>query len=52
MLDACLKPYAAVAGAMAPIRAAIELATPAPIPLADIESVVIRLHANAAKKAA
>ena len=52
LLDACLKPYAAVAGAMAPIRAAIDLATPAALKVADVESIVIKLHANAAKKAA
>ena len=52
ILDACLKPYAAVAGAMAPIRAALDLATRERLPIADIESIVIRLHANAAKKAA
>ena len=51
ILDACLKPYAAVAGAMAPIRAALDLATPSPLPLADIDGIVIKLHANAAKKA-
>ncbi len=51
MLDACLKPYAAVAGAMAPIRAALDLATPAPLSPADIDGVVIKLHANAARKA-
>ena len=52
ILDACLKPYAAVAGAMAPIRAALDLATRERLPITDVESIVIKLHANAAKKAA
>jgi 2-methylcitrate dehydratase len=51
MLDTCLKPYAAVAGAMAPIRAAIDLATQDKFSSADIASVTIKLHAHAVKKA-
>lgn len=51
MLDTCLKPYAAVAGAMAPIRAAIDLATQEKLRPADIVSVTIKLHAHAVKKA-
>ena len=51
ILDTCLKPYAAVAGAMAPIRAALDLVTRERMPPADIDSVVIKLHANAVKKA-
>jgi 2-methylcitrate dehydratase len=51
ILDTCLKPYAAVAGAMAPIRAAIDLATRERLVIADIDRVVIRLHAHAVKKA-
>ena len=51
ILDTCLKPYAAVAGAMAPIRAALDLVTRERIPPTDIDSVVIKLHANAVKKA-
>ena len=51
MLDSCLKPYAAVAGAMAPIRAALDLAAQQRLPFADIVSVVIKLHANGATKA-
>ncbi len=51
ILDTCLKPYAAVAGAMAPIRAAIDIATQERLAPADIDSVVIKLHANAVKKA-
>jgi 2-methylcitrate dehydratase len=51
ILDTCLKPYAAVAGAMAPIRAAIDLAVEHNINPAEIASVVIRLHAQAVKKA-
>ena len=51
ILDACLKPYAAVAGAMAPIRAAIDLATQEKLQSAEIASVTIKLHAHAVKKA-
>jgi 2-methylcitrate dehydratase len=51
ILDTCLKPYAAVAGAMAPVRAAIDLAARERLVPADIASVVIRLHAHAVKKA-
>ena len=52
ILDTCLKPYAAVAGAMAPIRAAIDLATQERLPPADIISVTIKLHEHAVAKAA
>lgn len=51
ILDTCLKPYAAVAGAMAPIRAAIDLATQEKLQSAEIASVTIKLHAHAVKKA-
>jgi len=51
ILDTCLKPYAAVAGAMAPIRAAIDLATQEKFRAADIASVNIKLHSHAVKKA-
>ena len=51
ILDTCLKPYAAVAGAMAPIRAAIDLAAQEKFKVTDIESVVIKLHALAVRKA-
>ena len=51
LLDTCLKPYAAVAGAMAPIRAAIDLAKQEKLRTADIASVTIKLHAHAVKKA-
>lgn len=51
ILDACLKPYAAVAGAMAPVRAALDIARQDKLKAQDIESVTIRLHAVAVKKA-
>jgi len=51
ILDTCLKPYAAVAGAMALIRAAVDLATRERLVMADIDRVVIKLHALAVKKA-
>jgi len=51
ILDTCLKPYAAVAGAMAPIRAAIDLATRERLVTTEIDRVVIKLHAHAVKKA-
>ena len=52
ILDTCFKPYAAVAGAMAPIRAAIDLARENKLRAADIAGVTIKLHAHAVKKAA
>ncbi len=51
ILDTCLKPYAAVAGAMAPVRAALEIARQQKLTPADIAGVTIRLHAVAVKKA-
>ncbi|MEO7726661.1 MAG: MmgE/PrpD family protein [Burkholderiales bacterium] len=51
ILDTCLKPYAAVAGAMAPIRAAIDIATHERLVTAEIAGVVIKLHASAVTKA-
>lgn len=51
ILESCYKPYAAVAGAIAPIQAAIDLAAQGAIAPEDIESVVVKLHASAAKKA-
>ena len=51
ILDTCFKPYAAVAGAMAPIRAAIDLARENKLRAADIAGVTIKLHAHAVKKA-
>ena len=51
ILDTCLKPYAAVAGAMAPIRAALDLSTREPLVVADIDNVVVKLHAQAVRKA-
>lgn len=51
VMDACLKPYAAVAGAMAPVRAAIDLACMHQFDTGDIEQIIIKLPANAAKKA-
>jgi len=51
ILETCLKPYAAVAGAMAPIRAAIDLAMEEKLRPAEILSVTIKLHAHAVKKA-
>lgn len=51
VMDACLKPYAAVAGAMAPIQAAIDIAAEHVIDTSAIEQIVIKLPANAAKKA-
>lgn len=51
IMHACFKPYAAVAGAMAPIQAAIDLATQHVIDAGAIEQIIIKLPANAAKKA-
>ena len=51
VMDACFKPYAAVAGAMAPIQAAIDLATQNVIHADSIEQITIKLPASAAKKA-
>jgi 2-methylcitrate dehydratase len=51
ILDTCLKPYAAVAGAMAPIRAALELAAQEKPAKDEIDSVVVSLPAQAVKKA-
>lgn len=51
ILDTCLKPYAAVAGAMAPVRAALDLAANEKFTAANIASVTIKLHAVAVKKA-
>jgi 2-methylcitrate dehydratase len=52
ILETCMKPYAAVAGAMAPIQAAIDLRRKDGIDAADIDSVTVRLPAVAARKAA
>lgn len=52
VMEACLKPFAAVAGAMAPIQAAIDLAVEHGIDTNAIEQIIIGLPANAAKKAA
>lgn len=53
ILESCYKPYAAVAGAIAPIQAAIDLvAAHGAFVSEDVDSVVVKLHANAAKKAA
>ena len=51
IMEACFKPYAAVAGAMAPIQAAIDLATKHAIDAGAIEQIIIKLPASAAKKA-
>ena len=51
VMDACLKPFAAVAGAMAPVQAAIDLAAEHRFDSGDIEQITIKLPANAAKKA-
>ena len=51
ILDTCLKPYAAVAGAMAPVRAALDLAAQNKFDARSIAGVTIKLHAVAVKKA-
>jgi len=51
MLDTCLKPYAAVAGAIGPIQAAIDLKREHRLTSGAIASVTVKLHAYAAKKA-
>jgi 2-methylcitrate dehydratase len=51
ILDTCLKPYAAVAGAMAPISAALEIVNGERLQAQEIDSVVIQLHAHAVNKA-
>lgn len=51
ILDTCLKPYAAVAGAMAPVRAALDLAAQEKFDARSIAGVTIKLHAVAVKKA-
>ncbi len=51
VMEACFKPYAAVAGAMAPIQAAIDLATKHVLDAGAIEQIIIKLPASAAKKA-
>jgi 2-methylcitrate dehydratase len=51
IMDACLKPYAAVAGAMAPIQAAIDLAAQHAFDAEALEEIVVKLPASAAKKA-
>jgi 2-methylcitrate dehydratase len=50
IMRSCMKPYPAVAGAMAPIQAAIDLDLGAR-DIADIESVTVRLPRVTAKKA-
>jgi 2-methylcitrate dehydratase len=52
ILESCLKPYAAVAGAMAPIQCALELVRSGRVTVGEIDSIVVKLHAHAAKKAA
>ena len=52
VMEACFKPFAAVAGAMAPVQAAMDLAREHAIDVAAIEQIVITLPANAANKAA
>lgn len=52
ILESCYKPYAAVAGAIAPIQAAIDLvAAHGAIAPENIDGVVVKLHAYAVKKA-
>ena len=52
IMEACIKPYAAVAGAMAAIQAAIDLRRRDGVLATDIASVRIKLPAVAARKAA
>jgi 2-methylcitrate dehydratase len=53
VMEACMKPYSAVAGAMAPIQAAIDLVAGnrRVFTVGDIEAVTIHLPAQAEKKA-
>ncbi len=51
ILDTCLKPYAAVAGAMAPVRAALDIAGRNRLSADEIEGVTVKLHAVAVSKA-
>jgi 2-methylcitrate dehydratase len=52
IVESCMKPYAAVAGAMAPIQAAIDIRRKDGIDAAHINTVTIRLPAVAVRKAA
>ncbi len=52
LMETCMKPYSAVAGAMAPIQAAIDLRLIDHVEPADIASVRVRLPAVSARKAA
>ncbi|MCC6531108.1 MAG: MmgE/PrpD family protein [Burkholderiales bacterium] len=51
IMRSCLKPYPAVAGAMAPIQAVLDLGIPR-ARLQDVDRVVVKLPAAVAKKAA
>ena len=52
LMETCMKPYSAVAGAMAPIQAAIDLRLLDGVEPADITSVRVLLPAVSARKAA